>query len=573
MKHQGTVRWLWRVTGRKKIYIAVLALLQGLLGGSGVLYALLLRKIVDAAVGGDAAGFRLAAVQTVGLVVMQILLHTAIRHLEERCRALVENTLKERLLHELLVRDYASVSAVHSGEWLNRLTGDCAVVANQFTDILPGIVGMTVRLVSAAVMLIVLEKRFALLLLPLGGVMLLLTLLCRRRLKSLHKSVQAQDGKLRIFLQERLGAQMLLRSFAAEPQTEREAAEKTAAHMAARMKKTRFSNLCSLGFLLWVYGLYLFGICYCGWGILHHTVSYGTLTAVTQLIAQIQSPFANLTGYLPRYYTMLASAERLTDAERFDPDCVRDPLPLSDVRQAYEQMTAMELRDVSFAYLPAADTVEDGARLPNPQAVSGISLSVRKGEFVALTGPSGCGKSTLLKLLTGIYRPAEGRRFLRMRNGTETGTDAAWHRLFAIVPQGNQLMSGSIRSVVAFSDPDAAGDDARIAAALRVACAAEFVGALEQGADTLLGERGAGLSEGQMQRLAIARAVFSDSPVLILDEATSALDAQTEQQVLRNLRQMTDRTVLIVTHRPAALQYCDRVLRFTEAGIREEAKE
>jgi ATP-binding cassette subfamily B protein len=139
--------------------------------------------------------------------------------------------------------------------------------------------------------------------------------------------------------------------------------------------------------------------------------------------------------------------------------------------------------------------------------------------------------------------------------------------LFAYVPQGNALMNGTIREVVSFADPDAAYDEARLKRALQIACAEEFVSELSDGADTLLGERGTGLSEGQMQRLSIARAIFSGSPVLLLDEATSALDADTEKQLLTNLRAMTDKTVVIVTHRPAALTICDRVLDFTENGV------
>ena len=141
---------------------------------------------------------------------------------------------------------------------------------------------------------------------------------------------------------------------------------------------------------------------------------------------------------------------------------------------------------------------------------------------------------------------------------------AAWRGLFAYVPQGNQLMSGTIREVVAFGDPDAMQQEGRLSQALKIACADEFVMTLEHGVDTRLGERGAGLSEGQMQRISIARAIFSDRPILILDEATSSLDEATEQQLLTNLRQMTDKTVLIITHRPAALKICDRNIDMTE---------
>ena len=189
---------------------------------------------------------------------------------------------------------------------------------------------------------------------------------------------------------------------------------------------------------------------------------------------------------------------------------------------------------------------------------------MEKGCYLALTGHSGCGKSTLLKLLMALYPLDSGQCFLQSRDGEQPLT-AAWRGLFSYVPQGSQLLSGTVRQIVSFSDAAAARDESRIRQALRIACAENFVDALEQRLDTPLGERGAGLSEGQLQRLAIARAVFSDRPILLLDEATSALDEATEVQLLANLRQMTDKTVLIVTHRPAALAIVDRIVELADA--------
>ena len=173
----------------------------------------------------------------------------------------------------------------------------------------------------------------------------------------------------------------------------------------------------------------------------------------------------------------------------------------------------------------------------------------------------------MIRLILGLIHPEEGYVHIRAANGQSVPANADTRHLFAYVPQGNQLMHGTIRQIVSFADPSAAQDEERLEQALRVACADEFVSELEFGADTMLGERGAGLSEGQMQWLAIARAVFSVSPILLLDEATSALDETTESRLLHNLRSMTDKTVIIVTHRRAALSICDRVLSFTENGV------
>ena len=171
----------------------------------------------------------------------------------------------------------------------------------------------------------------------------------------------------------------------------------------------------------------------------------------------------------------------------------------------------------------------------------------------------------MLKLLLSLYQPVSGTILLKGRDGRQTLT-AAWRGLFAYVPQGNDLMNGTIREILSFGDRTAMQQEERIIRALQIACADTFVAGLENGVDTILGERGAGLSEGQMQRIAIARAIFSDRPILLLDESTSALDAETEKRLLQNLRNLTDKTVIIVTHRPAALGFCDKTIQFRDGG-------
>ncbi len=562
-----TLKWLYRVPGRKRCYVLILAALHALMGISGVAYALLMRGIVDSAGARDTARFWEYVVMILAVVIAQLGVNALNRWLYERFRSTIENIFKQRLFREILRRDFARVSAVHSGEWLNRLTNDTEVVATSYTEILPGLTGMLIQLISALLMIVALDFRFAAIVLPAGTGVLILATLFRKRLKQLHKNVQEMDGRLRIFFQERIGSLMVLHSFAAEGQAEQEAVEKMETHREARMKKIRFSNVCNIGFGAAMNGMYFFGVIYCGYGILKGTVSFGTLTAITMLISQIQSPFANISVYLPRYYMMLASAERLMEIESFGEDMKTGARELGEIVSHYrEDLNSFGLKDVSFSYYSAAgEKVEDSPEKLQP-AVEKLSICVRKGEYVALTGPSGCGKSTVLKLLMCVYQPDSGTGFLRFGDGSERELDAGWRRLFAYVPQGNALMSGSIRQVVSFAAPGRAGHEDEIRSALKIACAEEFVGELENGVDTPLGERGAGLSEGQMQRIAIARALFSESPILLLDEATSALDEATEMRLLENLRNMTDRTVLIVTHRPAALSICDRILRFTEDG-------
>ncbi|MBO4873377.1 MAG: ABC transporter ATP-binding protein [Lachnospiraceae bacterium] len=558
-----TIRWLYTVSGRTKWNILFLIIVEALHGASGVFYALLLRNIVDAAIASDIQLFRRNALLIILLVAAQLMLRAVLRFLNELTRSTLENRFKKRLFHTLLIKDYAAVTAIHSGEWMNRLTNDAQLVANSCVEILPGLFGMAVKLISAFVMMIILDPKFAALLLPAGLILGGFSLLLRRHVKRLHKNVQEKDGKLRIFLQERLSSLLILRAFSAREQTEAEAQERMQVHKAARMRQNRFSNMGNVGLGIAVQGMYLFAVIWCGYGILTKRITYGTLTAMTQLITQIQAPFANITGYLPRWYAMLASAERLMEAESFEEELSEEPDSFAEVTRYYhENFASLCAKHVSFSY-------PDPDRERNADVLRDLSVSIQKGEILALTGQSGCGKSTFLKLLLSIYRPQEGELLLENRDGSLTELSPRQRRLFAYVPQGNQLLQGTIRDAVSFSDPAAASDEARLWEALKLACAEDFVRTLENGPDTLLGERGAGLSEGQLQRLAIARAVFAGSPILLLDEATASLDGETEKRLLENLRKLTDKTVLIVTHRPAALSICDRVLHFSEQGIAE----
>ena len=565
-----SLKWLSRVIGRKKLGIAVLTLLQAAAGSIGVLYAMLLRNIVDCATSGQSKRFWTNSAVLFGLLGIQLLVRACIRRLSEACRAEYENTFKKRLLDNILRKDLGKVSAVHSGEWLNRLTSDTQVSAGGCVDIIPGLAEMTVKLISALVMLFVLDSRFALIIVPAGAVMLLVTYGIRKAMKSLHKNVQEKDGKLRIFLQERIGSLMMIRSFAAEEMTAAEAGSLMDAHKSARMKRNAFSNVFSTGFSAAMSGMYLFGACYCGYGIMKGFMTFGTLTAVTQLISQLQTPVANISGYLPKIYTVTASAERLMEIEEI-PDDLSGELKTAEETSSFynEKLDSFGLKDIAYTYYPAAEAPGELSKERMPQVLKDISINVKKGEYVALTGTSGCGKSTILKLLMGVYTPDSGERYLTCKDGSRIPLTPEWHRLFAYVPQGNHLMNGTVREAVAFAEPEAGSDSERLSRALKIACAEDFVNELENGADTLLGERGAGLSEGQTQRIAVARAIFSGSPVLILDEATSALDSASEKKLLENLRSMTDMTVLIVTHRPAALDICDRIIKITESGVHE----
>ena len=560
-----TILWINTSIGRHRYGVLLLALIQGALSLLSVSYAWLFRSLIDSAVGKDSAALRHAAFLLLGCMALQVVLRSAVRFLEENGRSGIENALKGRLFSCILGKEYASVTALHSGEWMNRLTSDTKVVADNMVQILPGLTGMLVRLTGAVFLLLLMQPQFAMVLVPGGILLILLTFIFRKVLKTLHKRIQEEDGRLRIFLTERLGSLMVLKAFGKEAAARREAGAYMDAHKAARMKRNHFSNICNIGFHIIMQGAYLLSAIYCAYGIYRGTVTFGTLTAILHLVSEIQSPFANISRFLPKYYAMLASAERLMEAEAFPDDLPEagDAVPAgrsaAEIRQYYEKdLRALGFRDLCFAYPDTENSAGTGTL-----AIRDCSLEIEKGQYIGILGASGCGKSTLLKLLMCFYPVSSGIRYLRDSHGEKT-LDASWRGLFSYVPQGNHLMSGSIREAVAFGDTEGMQREEEIRKALYIACADSFIEDLPEGLDTVLGERGAGLSEGQLQRIAIARAVFSNRPVMLLDEATGSLDEETERTVLDRLKTLTDVTVLIVTHRKAALSITDRVIECRE---------
>ena len=537
--------WIFGVSGKLKLGVLLLVLLNSAISISAVAFALVLREAIDGAVSGNKMVF-LKFVIILGLILVGLIAaRGVIRFLDEYVRSGMENVIKTRLYETILSRKYSAITAFHTGELLNRITNDAVVVADGFVQIIPGIIAMLVKLAGAAAVLFVLDYRFSVIFFAGGGLVLIFTTLFRRVMKKLHKDVQAADGVLRSYLSENLGSLMVLKTFGAERKSIDTSKQYMDKHRFMRMKRNRFSNICNVGFGLVMNGGYIFGLCWCSFGILHGSITYGTLSAVLQLVDQLWAPLANMTGYLPKFYGMLSSAERCMELETLEEEHVESQFSRDYCRELYKDMTAIECKNITFRY-------EDDIILEN------ADISIGKGELITIMGNSGAGKSTLLKLLLAIYEPEKGTLEIKTEKESYALTEK-YRKMFAYVPQGNFLMSGNVTSAIASLDDTSADVDMdKVKAVAHIACADTFVEKLEHGYDTLIGERGMGISEGQAQRLAIARALYTDAPVLLLDEATSALDEQIEKKVLKNIRELTDKTVIIVSHRKAVLEVCDR---------------
>ena len=547
------IKWIYQVSGSALWWTAWLTLVRVLQGGASVLYAYGLKKVVDSAQAGLGDAFYRQLGFFIALVTATLILQAVGRYLSEKSKTVLDKAFRMHTFSQLLRRDYAQITRVHTGEWMNRITSDTSVVSVAVATIVPEVLGALVRMLGAVWSLLVFAPKIVYILLPGGLLMMVLSYFIRKWLKHYHKQMQQADGKVRSFIQERLHSLLVVRTFTQETATECMGAACMDALVSARMRRFRFVNMTTTMLYVAMHGAQVLGIGLCGWGILSGQMTYGTMSSVLYLTNLMEMPLASISGYLAQYYSMLASAERLMEIEEFPLDAVNSPLPAETIQQYYtEQFASLGLENACFGY-------EDGEE---NMVLRAFSMNIRKGEFAAFTGESGCGKSTALKVLLNLYPLHSGEAYLRDTDGTQRTLDTTWRSMFAYVPQGNQLISGTIRETVTFSDPELMKQDDAIYRALKIACAEEFVKELPDGLDTVLGERGSGLSEGQMQRLSVARAVLSGRPVLLLDEATSALDAATEEQLLKNIRAMTDRTVLIITHREMALDFCDKRIHF-----------
>ncbi len=541
--------WLLRQTKRRIPAIALLMAVQAGQAFLAVLFALGTREVIDRAVAGEMPAFWAACLWQGAIIAGLLLCYGLVRHLRDRLAADLERDWKKKLLHGLLHGDFAQVSAYHSGELLNRLNNDVQKVNEGLLSVAPNGAAMVTRLVAAVLVLGALDWKFTLLIAGLGMVVLLLTAWMRKWLKELNQRVSASDGKVSGFLQEIMEKLLMVQAMDVSGEVENRADGLLQDRYEIQRKRKNVSLLTNTGVAVLSYGAGFLALTWCAFRLLQGQMSYGSMTAVIQLVNQLQAPFVNMSGLLPQYVAMVASAERLMELEAIQ----GEPEPLeADPRTLYGEISSIEGRELSFSY-------------DRDPVFQNSSFALPKGAFVAVTGPSGMGKSTLLKLLLGIYPPEKGSLYLKTGEG-QLPLDRSTRRLFAYVPQGNLLLSGSIRENLTIVRPEATRQE--LEQALHVSTMEDFLPGLPQGLDTVLGESGTGLSEGQAQRLAIARAVLGGAPILLLDECTSALDAETEQKVLSRLKALENRTCIAVTHRSAAMELCDCRLELEDGVLK-----
>ena len=528
---RAVYRWSKPVHGVIAL-ISVIGMLNSLIS---LAVTLVTKNLIDGATGGVESALWTWGIVLVVLIGGNRLLGVRAAFLRVKAATDLQKHLQGMVTSSMMSKEYPALKHFHSGELVSRVFSDVSVVKSGVLNLLPSLLQMSVSFIGAAVILITMDWRFlpALILAAvLGGV---IAVLFREPMKRRHKRMQEAEAKLHASTQETLENMRLIKASVSEERA-LETMDGHREHLADEQIRNGklsvlFNNGMGVAFdISWL-------LCNL-WGcvkIFHRTFTYGSLAALIQLIGRIQSPIANAVNLISRMYGVTASAERLLEVVG---------LPDEKTGEQLGDFDEIRLDKVSFQYKESREDV-----------LNDLNVKIRKGDFVALTGISGGGKTSLFQLLLGIYKPTNGS-VLFVSGGKEVPAAKGTRGLFAYVPQGNTLMSGTLRdNLTMFADH---ATEEEIAAAVHAACLDDLIA--EIGMDARIGERGVGLSEGQAQRVAVARALLSNTKILLLDEATSALDEQTEAKLLENIDAMRDKTVLIVTHRRAALAICDYTL-------------
>ncbi len=520
-----------------------------LTSGIGVLNSLLsltvtmiTKALVDGATGGDINALWLYGGLLAAVVAAERGLGIWNGMIRLKASAKLQKHMQGMITQAILGKEYAALKGFHSGELVNRVFSDVSVVKGGMMNLLPSVLQTAVSFIGAAAILIAMDWRFLPVMIAAAGVGSVISLAFREPMKRRHKRMQQAEDALHAVTQETLENIRVVKASVSEERAVSALQEKRDGLLAEQVRNGKLSivlnNTMGIMFnLSWL-------VCNL-WGcvkIYYGTFTYGSLAALIQLVGRIQAPIANAVGLMSQIYGVIASAERLLDVVG---------LPDEEAGEKLDTFDEIRLENICFRY---ADGAEDVLR-----DVNGV---IRQGDFVAMTGISGEGKTSLFQLLLGIYKPTAGQ--VTFVSGERTVAAARGTRsLFAYVPQGNTLFSGTLRdNLTMFTDH---AEDGEIAEAVEAACLDQLVA--EIGLNAMLGERGVGLSEGQAQRVAVARALLTKAPILLLDEATSALDEATEARMLRNISAMRDKTCIIVTHRQAALAICDYTLHIAQGRM------
>ncbi len=536
-KNQTTTRWIYYQTRPFIPWIIFMSVLNMIAAVTYIFLAKTSQLIINNA---DSTKNALitGGLSLFALIIIYVVIEVAISMISVNVSSKMNISLRNHMFTALMKKKYVDIAEYHSGDLLNRFTSDAEQIVNGTVVLIPSVVAMLTKIIAGVAALCLENYLFAFAVLIIGFVFPLVGRLLSNRYKKLHKDVQKTEGVTRSFLQESFANIVVIKTFSGETPFKIKLNEYMANNHKFKIKR----NVISVVIAMLIY--LFFNFCYYGvlvWGagqVASGQMLIGTLVYFLQLISILRAPLQNISGIMPRYYSTVASAERLIELENLENENVKS---VSDNHLSFKKIVADKL---TFAYT-------------NEIVLRDNSFTIDRGTITAVTGRSGSGKSTLFKLLLGLFPATAGNLSF---DGTTQINETTRH-MFSYVPQGNMIISGTIRDNITLCDNSVSDTD--IENAIKAAVIYDFIKTLPEGLDTVISERGQGLSEGQIQRIAIARALLFNAPIILLDEATSALDEATETQLLNNLKILTDKTILFITHRNTSLTACDKILHLS----------
>lgn len=546
MRNKETLKFITNNIKGSKKKVLILSIVQTLLGVLTVAFSFMLKPVINALEDKNNDLLIRNVIILASIAVVLIILQIFYRLYYEVSYIDIENRLKNNLFKTILNKDYQEIKNTHDEEWIHRLTSDTAVVANSILSILPSLCRMVVQLVLALAAIIVLFPVFGLSLLPFILLVILITYFMRKRLKAYHHLAQEKDGRAKVFLSESLQGLAIVHSFVKEDVFAKKNEQNLEEYKKARLKRNTFNVLCSVGFIVVYYAFYILAIIFCGQKIINGDMTIGFLSAIVALLSQLTGPLGNITSIIPKYYSLIASGERL----RMENNQEVTYLSKDDINNFYNnEFKSLSINNVSYSYLD-----KYGNKV---EALKNFNLNINKNEKILIKGHSGGGKSTLFKLILSLLTPESGELLIN-----EEPLNKRYEKLFAYVPQDNLLMEGTIKEVVTLFEDNP--DNELFIKALDISESSTFVNTLANKGDTYLNEKGSGLSLGEMERIAIARAIYSDSPILLLDECSASLDSNTEAKVMSNILNMQNKTIILISHHKYDETLFDKVIDLGE---------
>lgn len=553
--------WMYIYVRRYWLMIAVYVLL-GVSGSVlGLETSIVSRNLVDAITGVRSEKILGVAALYVGVGVSQILINAVKMRLSLRVRLKVVNEIRADIYEQVLRTDWAALAKYRSGDLLYRVNGDANMVANNILNFLPNAVSACISFGGAFGVVMQNDPAMALLALAGAPVSFFSSRYTTKKLRKFQTDNQNLSSDRAVFDQETFQNLQFIKAFGMLNRvTEKfHMLQNESVDLALRQNKFQSSMTIINSLIGQAIGYACYG--FAAYRLWQGEISYGTMTMFVSMAGSLRGSFSGLINLLPTAVRAGISAERIMEIVNLPRESEEYSEETEQIYQkAGEYGVCVRMENVDFAY-------EE-----EQWVYRGVHLEANPGEIVALIGPSGQGKTTTLNLLLGLYHPQQGKVLVGTPGEQPLETCSSTRRLFSYIPQGNTLFTGTIAENMRMIKPDATDEEIR--SALQAACAWEFVEALDQGIDTEVRDSGRRFSEGQKQRLSIARALLADVPVMILDEATSALDVATERRVLRQIiRKEPHRTVIVAAHRPSVFSMCSRVYKIQGGAVREVNEE